>query len=291
MITGTTHLVGLIGWPVSHSLSPVMHNAAFDKLGLTWRYVPLPVPPGSESAAVSGLSALGFTGANVTVPHKTLVMAHLDSLSDDAKAIGAVNTLVIRETDDGIRAAHGHNTNCAGFVSSLQRAGLSIAGERAVVCGAGGAARAVVFGLMAAGAADIVMLSRSVEQAERVISDLQIEPRYRIRALPLEPEALIASARDAALFINATPIGMTPAVAESPWPRDAAIPSELTVYDLVYAPTETLLLKQAREAGAGTISGLEMLIEQGAKSFELWTGKQAPIDEMRRACTQATEGG
>ena len=291
MITGATRLVGLIGWPVRHSLSPTIHNAAFKELSLNWRYVPLPVPPGSESAAVCGLSGLGFVGANVTVPHKTVVMEHLDSLTDEAKAIGAVNTLVVREEDDGMRTIHGHNTDCSGFVGSLEREGFSIAGERAVVCGAGGAARAVVFGLLTAGAAEVVLLSRRVERAEHVATDFRSESQGRIRALLLGPDALIESARTSALLVNATPVGMAPGVTESIWPDGAAVPSELTVYDLVYSPEETRLLRQSRSAGARTLGGLEMLIAQGAESFALWTGECAPVTVMRRACKRALEGG
>ena len=291
MISGATRLVGLIGWPVRHSLSPTMHNAAFRGLSLNWRYVPLPVPPGSESAAVCGLSGLGFVGANVTVPHKTAVMEHLDSLTDEAKAIGAVNALVVREEDDGMRTIHGHNTDCSGFVGSLEREGFSIAGERAVVCGAGGAARAVVFGLLTAGAAEVVLLSRRVERAEHVATDLQTGSGGRIRPLSFGPDTLIESARNAALLVNATPVGMAPGVAESIWPGGATVPSQLTVYDLVYAPEETHLLKQARAGGGRALGGLEMLIAQGAESFALWTGESAPVAVMRRACKHALEGG
>jgi len=291
MITGKTRLVGLIGWPARHSLSPVMHNAAFEELGLDWRYVALPVSMGSESAAVRGLSAIGFVGVNVTVPHKTTVMADLDSLTDDARAIGAVNTLTFRDKGEGARTVHGHNTDCAGFIGSLHQAGVSVVGERAVVCGAGGSARAVVFGLLAAGAADVLLLARRLDQAQGVASDLHSTSQGLIRPQSLEAATLIESAQSAALLVNATPLGMVPGSADSIWPDDAPVPSELTVYDLVYVPEETHLLKQARATGAMAIGGLEMLIAQGAESFALWTGKCAPIPAMRHACKQAIEGG
>ena len=290
MISGATHLVGLIGWPARYSLSPVMQNAAFKDLDLDWEYLPLPVPPGSEASAIRGLAALGFVGANVTVPHKTSVMEHLDSLTDEVKAIGATNTLVIQETDEGIRKVHGHNTDWKGFVDSLRRNGFSIAGARAVVCGAGGVARAVVFGLLSAGASEITVLARQVRQAQRIASDLHSDGQGTILPLSLEPETLVESVRKATLLVNATPVGMESHLDESIWPHGVAIPSEVTVYDLVYAPADTLLLRQAYRAGAIAVGGIEMLIAQGAASFELWTGEQAPEPVMRRACMRAIEG-
>ncbi len=285
MIDGRTQLVGLIGWPVAHSGSPAMHNAAFAALKLNWSYVPLPVRPEALPAAVAGLAALGFRGANVTVPHKEGVIPLLDSLSPEAEAIGAVNTIVVE--DDGRLV--GHNTDAPGFIAALRRGGFSPEGKTAVVVGAGGAARAVVHGLLAAGVDRIVLLNRSLDRAEGLVADLRADER--VQALPLIPEALVESAQAADLLVNATPIGLWPEADGSIWPAEVPIPAHLTVFDLVYNPVETVLLRRARAGGARTISGLEMLIHQGAAAFRLWTGIAPPVDVMRSACTQALGEG
>jgi shikimate dehydrogenase len=295
MSDGHTQLVGLIGWPVEHSLSPAMHNAAFDALGLNWRYVPLPVPPGQVKTAVRGLAALGFRGANVTVPHKQAVMPVLDSIVPNARALGAVNTLVIGRRADGTSTIGGYNTDDKGFVGALRQGGFEPEdGGNIVVVGAGGAARAVVFGLLWSGLGEIVVLNRTLERAQALISDLSYHPPFaaRLRALPLTPETLVESARAADLLVNATTLGMWPHVEGSIWPADVPLPAHLTVFDLVYNPLETRLLRQARESGARAVDGLGMLVRQGAIAFEMWTG-EGPVDEiailMRTACERVLE--
>ena len=289
MIDGSTQVVGLIGWPVEHSLSPAMHNAAFDALGLNWRYVPLPVPPGTEGASLRGLVTLGFAGANVTVPHKTALIAGLDSTTPDAQAIGAVNTIVVRRPGEGRASVHGHNTDHSGFVDSLHVAGFEVTGARAVVVGTGGAARAVVFGLLTAGAADVVVLGRNLERAGRLAGDLGRSAAGLLRAQSLTVDALIESTRAASLLVNATPVGMWPQEEASIWPEEVRLPSDLLVYDLVYVPRETRLLRQTSGAGATGLGGLDLLIEQGARAFTLWTETEPPKGIMRRACEQAME--
>jgi shikimate dehydrogenase len=285
MIDGHTKLVGLIGWPVEHSLSPLMHNAAFDALGLNWRYVPLPVPPGQVEVAIRGLAALGFCGANVTVPHKQAVMPVLDSISPNARALGAVNTLLLeRDAGGELLSVQGYNTDDAGFVSALRQHFPPLGGTKggdAVVVGAGGAARAVVFGLLGAGSGQITVLNRSPRRARELTADLARSPACaaRLRALPLTPETLIESARAASLLVNATPVGMWPRVDDSIWPDVAPLPSHLTVFDLVYNPLQTRLLRQAQRAGARPIDGLGMLIHQGAIAFKIWTGA-ATVNEI-----------
>jgi shikimate dehydrogenase len=293
VVDGHTQLVGLIGWPVEHSLSPAMHNAAFDALELNWRYVPLPAPPGQVEAAVRGLTALSFRGANVTVPHKQAVMPVVDSIAPNATALGAVNTLVIGQNADGTPTIGGFNTDDKGFVGALRQSGFEPEeGRRAVVVGAGGAARAVVFGLLWSGTGAIVVLNRTPERAQALVSDLGSRHGWssRLRALPFMPEALIESARAADLLVNATTVGMWPHVEGSIWPDGVPIPARLTVFDLVYNPLETHLLRQARQSGAGAVDGLGMLVRQGALAFEMWTG-EGPADEiavlMRAACEQA----
>ncbi len=281
MIDGHTKFVALIGWPVEHSLSPLMHNAAFEALGLNWRYVPLPVPPGQAELAVRGLAALGFCGANVTVPHKQAVMPALDAISPNAQALGAVNTLLFeRDAGGELLSVQGYNTDDAGFVSALRQGrhlpprGGTEGGGNAVVVGAGGAARAVVFGLLGAGTGQITVLNRSPRRARELTADLGRSPAdaARLRALPLTPETLAESARAASLLVNATTLGMWPRVDGSIWPDAVPLPPHLTVFDLVYNPLQTRLLRQAQEAGARPVDGLGMLVHQGAIAFELWTG-------------------
>ncbi len=284
MIDGRTQLVGLIGWPVEHSLSPVMHNAAFDALGLNWRYIPLPVPPGQVKVAVRGLAALGFRGANVTVPHKQAVVGTLDSVSLDARELGAVNTLVVSRNADGAAAISGYNTDAQGFVGALREGGFEPGdGGSAVVVGAGGAARAVVYGLLRSGIGEIVVLNRTLERAQALVAALGGS-----RALPLTPETLVESARAADLLVNTTTVGIWPRVDGSVWPDGVPLTPHLTVFDLVYNPLETRLLRQARQSGARGIDGLGMLVRQGALAFEMWTNQGLTLDEiaepMRAAC-------
>jgi shikimate dehydrogenase len=293
MIDGRTQLVGLIGWPVEHTFSPAMHNAAFDSLELNWRYVPLPVRPGQVEAAVHGLPALGFRGANVTVPHKQAVMPALDSIALNAMALGAVNTLVVGWREDERPVIEGHNTDAGGFAGALLHEGLDPKGKRAVVVGAGGGARAVVYGLVEAAAAEVLIFDVESQRAQVLVSDFSAKQEGReslVRTVPLTTEALVESARAADLLINATPVGMWPHVDGSIWPDNAPIPPRLTVFDLVYTPSETRLLRQARKSGARAIGGLEMLVRQGAMAFEMWTGQPAPVEVMRAACERALVG-
>ncbi|HDQ72407.1 MAG TPA: shikimate dehydrogenase [Chloroflexi bacterium] len=311
MIDGHTHLLGLIGWPVAHSLSPAMHNAAFEALGLNWRYVPLPTPPGQVAAAVQGLAALGFRGANVTVPHKQAVIPALDAVAPDAQALGAINTLVVErgpaldqdldldldlDLDRGQPAVvRGHNTDAAGFVGALRDGGFDPGEKKAVVVGAGGAARAVVFGLLQAHAREIVVLNRTGERAEALVADMRqhAPDDVHLCSSALTPQSLVESARTADLLVNATVVGMWPHAAGTIWPTDIPIPAHLTVFDLVYAPLETRLLQQARAAGAHTLDGLGMLVRQGALAFEMWTGIPVPPDvlvRMDRVCRRLSGG-
>lgn len=280
MIDGRTQLVGLIGWPTRHSLSPIMHNAAFSNLGINWSYVPLPVQPGRIKGAISGLLALGFRGANVTIPHKQAVIPFLHKLSPEAKAIGAVNTIVVEKNGTLV----GHNTDSSGFIASLRQSEFEPQGKEAIVIGAGGSARAAVYGLLAAGTKRITVLNRTLAQAEGLISAFVDE---RLHAEKLSSGTLIKAAGDGDLLVNATPAGMWPNIDGSIWPDNVPVPRHLTVFDLVYNPVETHLLQQASVSGARAISGLEMLLFQGAAAFALWTGKEAPIATMRAALKEA----
>jgi shikimate dehydrogenase len=271
-----------------------MHNAVFEALGLPAAYLALPVPPGQAKAALWGLAALGFRGINVTVPHKRTVMSALDRLSAEASALGAVNTVIVGRDPDGRATLEGHNTDARGFVGALRRAGLApeSMGD-ALVIGAGGAARAVVYGLLIAGTGRITIVNRTVEHAQALADDLGRHDDWssRLQVLPWAAEALAESARTAGLLVHATVLGMWPHTDGLPWPNSVPLPSHLTVVDLVYNPLQTRLLQLAREAGAGVIDGLEMLVLQGALALDLWFDRQLDLSEiatlMRAACEQA----
>jgi shikimate dehydrogenase len=273
-IGGTTQVVGVIGWPVQHSLSPAIHNAAFAALGLDWVYVPLPVPPGSVRQATGGLVGLGLRGANVTMPHKTECAELADELSDDARRLRAVNTLVV--AGDRLQ---GHNTDAPGFDRFLrQDAGFDPRGRSALVFGAGGVARAVALALARAGAAE---LSVAVREASRA-SDLRAAvdgTGLPVDVVPIDE----ATAVRADLVVNATPLGADGTTA----PPIPLLDPGVLVVDLLYRPAVTPLQAEARNAGAEAFGGLGLLLHQAALSFELWTGTPAPLDVMSAAALAA----
>lgn len=287
-IDGHTRLVGLIGYPVEHTRSPQMHNAAFEALGLNYCYVPLAVAPADLSAAIAGLAALGFVGVNVTIPHKQAVIPYLDELSAEAQAIGAVNTIVFA---GGRRI--GYNTDGAGFLRALTDRGFSAAGRRALVLGAGGAARAVVYALAQAGA-EVTVLNRTEAKAASLAAELRryVPGEIQSGALASGQIARLAPAVD--LVVNATSVGMGAHVGESPWPADAPFPSTAIAYDLIYSGAvgarPTAFLRQAEAAGAQTLDGSYMLVYQGALAFEKWTGQPAPVAVMMAALSGETPG-
>jgi len=278
-ITASTTLVGLIGWPISHSVSPVMHNAAFAELRMNWRYVPLPVRPERVAEAVAGVRALGMRGVNVTVPHKQAVMPFLDRWSPAAAAIGAVNTIVVGEEGELL----GDNTDAAGFVTDLRANGVDPAGKRALVVGAGGSARAIVYGLAEAGCDSLVLLNRTLDKAEGLLAAMrELFPDVPMTARAF-PDGVAESAANAELIVNCTSLGMSPNLEGLPWDEDVEFREGQTVYDLVYNPAVTRLLQLASVDGATVIGGLGMLIHQGAIAFERWTGETAPVEVMQRA--------
>ncbi|MCR4406180.1 MAG: shikimate dehydrogenase [Anaerolineae bacterium] len=279
MINRDTQLIGLIGWPVEHSLSPAMHNAAFAALEMNWHYGLLPTPPGAVQATLSRLKKHGYRGANVTVPHKQAVIPHMDEIADSARVIGAVNTIVIQEG-----RLIGYNTDADGFLAALREAGFEPAGRRALVLGAGGAARAVVYALAGAGCS-VTIYNRTVQRAAQLAHHVQKQGlRSPVTWVPITTTLSDLELSDFDLLVNATSVGMWPQSDASPWPDSFPMPSHWTVYDLVYNPMETRLLAQARAAGARAIGGLGMLIHQGALAFEMWTGMMASIEVMRAAC-------
>jgi len=266
-----------MGYPVEHSLSPAMHNAAFAAIGLDYRYVLLPTAPDQLKARIDECLAQDFAGWNITVPHKQAMLPFLDTMSDEVRVTGACNTVRV----EGGRLA-GFNTDIAGFLRGLEEAGGVADGSKAVLLGAGGAARAVSYALSRAGY-PVAILSRRPEQAAQLAESLSCRDN-RITGGSLERAELDAQFADAALLVNCTSAGMWPSVDKSPLPEGTRLPSDLLLYDLVYKPRPTRLLQEAAAAGCRTQDGLAMLVSQGAEAFKIWTGQQAPVEIMREAC-------
>jgi shikimate dehydrogenase len=256
-----------------------MHNAAFAALGLNWCYVAFAVPRDRLGEALRGLAALGIAGVNLTVPHKEAALAYLDETTDDARGIGAVNTIRI----DGRRLI-GHNTDGAGVLDALRIDGrIAVEGARAVIIGAGGAARAAAFALTAAGAAAVAIANRNWDRAASLADAVRRAfPRCAVDAVSLDGGALAGSLREASLLIQATPVGGDAQRTVSPVPARALHP-DLFVMDMIYDPPETTLLREARARGCRTLGGLPMLVYQGARAVEIWTGRPAPVEVMRDA--------
>jgi shikimate dehydrogenase len=278
-VSGRTKILGVFGHPVEHSLSPVMHNAAIAALGLPYLYIPFSVRPEDLSPAIHSLIALGIVGVNLTIPHKEGVLPYLDEIAPEAKAVGAVNTV---HNDQGRLV--GYNTDGDGFMGPLEAQGYRLGGRRAVVLGAGGAARSVVLRLIREGAA-VALANRTVERAERLAADvLAACPGGEVACLDLRDEAglRLALAR-AELLVNTTSVGMHPHAGVMPPIPPAALHPGLLVYDLVYNPVETRLLCAARTAGARTLNGVPMLVYQGAAAFKIWTGVEPPVGLMQQA--------
>ncbi len=277
--------LGVIGYPLQHSLSPVFQQAALDRLGLDIRYEAWETPPDRLAETVNGLRALERLGANVTIPHKEAVLPLLDELDGTARRAGAVNTIVNREG----RLA-GYNTDVEGFLRALREDGeFDPAGCRALVAGAGGAARAVVVALAEAGAASVTVINRTFSRATRLVEELQpAVGDTQLHALPDMYTSWAGSAVGCRLLVNCTSVGLagTPEQKESPVPIDA-IPAGALVFDLLYYPQETRLMAAARRRGARVLGGLPMLIYQGAASLRLWTGVEAPLDIMFDAARRA----
>ncbi len=276
MITTETKLYALIGYPIGHSLSPVMQNAALETAGVNAVYLALKVPPSMLRSAVTGLRAVSVAGLNVTIPHKVAVLKCLDGLDSSAANLGAVNTVVNRQS-----RLIGHNTDGAGAVAALQEAGIDLKGLNVVILGAGGAARAIAFSV-ALKAKNLVILNRTGTKASRLGKEVEKVAEAEVKGMRLTPENLQESLALADLLVNATSVGMSPQTEMSLVER-YLLRSDLTVFDIVYNPLRTRLIRDAEAAGAKTIGGLAMLVHQGALAFELWTRKKAPIQVMRHA--------
>lgn len=289
MVDAKTRAVALFGYPVHHSFSPAMHNAAFRARGFNCVYLAVPVPPERLGAAVAALAALDFIGANVTVPHKERVLFHLDEVTREARLIGAVNTIV----NMGGHLA-GHNTDGPGFIRAVRENGGNPCGEAAVILGAGGAARAVAVSLALSGAKELVVFNRTPERAARLAALVRelgvMAAAYGWDALEAADLRARSAFARAALIVQTTSLGMHPDIAAHPPVPLEWMSANHLVYDLVYNPAETTFLRAARSAGARAANGLGMLLYQGVIAFELWTGEPAPVETMRatlRACLEA----
>jgi shikimate dehydrogenase len=274
-------ILACFGQPVDENPTGVMQEAGFRELGLHWRYLTIAVPPAKLREAVAGARALGFRGFNCTIPHKVAVMQYLDEIAPDAAVIGAVNT-VRREGDRLI----GENTDGKGFLHGVRTdAGLDPRGRRAVVLGAGGAARAIVTELALAGAAEVLVVNRSPERGQTMVADLAAKTGRPIRFEPWRGEYAISG--DIDLVVNATSIGLYPDVEAMPPVKLSGARPGMLVCDVVFNPPETPLLAEARRLGLPTLDGLSMLVYQGTIGFQLWTGREAPAAVMKQALAAA----
>lgn len=282
MISAETRICGLIGDPVEHSMSPVMHNAAFSSLGLDYTYLPFRVEKENLAKAIDGVRALNIRGLNVTIPHKVAAISLLDELDPLAERIGAVNTIV---NNNGI--LKGYNTDASGFLKALLQRGIEPRGKKVVILGAGGASRAISFILSERGA-DLVILNRQLEMdwAVELASSISRFSVKEVKALELSKQNLKAVLEDADILVNATSVGMSPNINQTPVPK-RLLKLGLVVFDIVYNPIKTRLLAEAEEAGAKTIEGLGMLVWQGALAFELWTGLKPSAEIMKAEAVKA----
>lgn len=275
-ITSQTQVTGVIGHPISHSLSPLMHNRVFEYLDLDWVYLPFDVAPQNLEEAIKGMRGLGIRGLNVTIPHKERVIPFLDEVSPEAETIEAVNTILNEEGK-----LIGYNTDVPGFVRPLKDFEEKLRGKKAVILGAGGASRAVIYALLKHfDLNQISVINRTLEKAERLAERFRGEG-CEIRAFGLTEENLEEQVPSASLVVNCTSVGMFPEVNGCVIKGKRLLKKGQIVYDLVYNPLETRLLKLAKERGAIPIPGLEMLLQQGAESFKIWTGVQMPLDSIR----------
>lgn len=279
-VRASTRMVGILGWPVRHSLSPVMHNSEFRRLGLDYVYLAWEVSREFLEQAARGLRALGAAGYNVTIPHKQAIVTCLDELSTEAKMIGAVNVVCLK---DG--RAIGYNTDAAGWRDDIEQ-DLSLAGRSLFLIGAGGAARAVAVGACLAGVRHIVICNRRYETAEALAEVLHHHfPKLQVECAGPTSGDCHQRIRECDVIVNATPVGMA-GHGGSPIPPEWLAPTHY-VYDTVYTPPETPLLKAARERGCKTRNGIGMLVRQGARAFRLWTGVEPDVTEMEKALVRA----
>jgi shikimate dehydrogenase len=276
IISGKTRVCGVIGDPIEHTLSPTIHNAAFNHLGLDFVFLAFRVKADGLESALRGMRGLGIHGLNVTMPHKGSVTAYLDEMDPAVKFLGSANTIMNKAGK-----LSGFNTDGVGALKALRENGANPSGKKVLLLGAGGAAKAIAFSL-AQEAGELVILNRADGKAKELAERLTGTLGKKVVGDALTQETLAENLQDSDVLINATSVGMNPAANQSIVPSQL-LRSGLTVMDIVYNPVETKLAKDAKAAGAKVVSGVEMLIYQGAASFEIWTGHSAPVEVMRKA--------
>lgn len=271
--------IGIIGRNLSHTLSPIMQTTAFHKLNLDYHYGVMDVTPRMLPNLIASIRSLNFRGANVTIPYKQDVMPLIDEISEEAKIIGAVNTIV---NNNGRLV--GYNTDAHGVYLALEQYAEQIKNNHTVIFGAGGAARATVYAVAKFFAPKRIMIvNRTLENARTMVEEFT--PKFRLTKFfyTNENETTLREIEVASLIINTTSVGMKPAIDATPLPANVALQKGQIVFDIVYNPIETLFIKQAADAGAKTVSGIEMLLGQGAKAFELFTHHEFPLQDAREA--------
>jgi shikimate dehydrogenase len=283
-INAATRLCAVFGSPVAHSASPAMHNAAFEKLGLNWRYLAFEVDPKNLRAAIEGAKVMNFVGLNLTVPHKLLAVEMVDELDESAKKWGAVNTIKFETGGNGKNSARGFNTDADAITQSLREdLKLELRGAKVLLLGAGGAGRTAALKLASENVAELFLVNRTQSKTEEIAGEIK-------KQFPSVKIAVAYPKANVDLLLNATSLGL---IADDPSPLDEkqfSLNQTRAVYDMIYRPAETKLLAAAKAAGCKTANGLGMLLHQGAKAFEIWTGEPAPLDVMRRALKQSIYG-
>lgn len=279
-ITGYTRLTGLLGSPVAHSISPMMHNAAFEELGMDYAYLAFDVGTEELAVAVEGLKVLNVRGFNLTMPDKNLMCTLCDKLSPAAEIIGAVNTVV---NDNGVLT--GHTTDGTGYMMSVKDAGYDIIGKKMTIFGAGGAGTSILVQAALDGVAEIAVFNRRTpffERAQEIIEKLTERTSCRIRLYDYEDESILRrEIGESTILVNATSVGMAPNVEDCILKDCSMLRRDLIVSDVIYNPRETKLLRMAREAGCRTFNGMYMLLYQGAEAFKIWTGVEMPVEVIK----------
>jgi shikimate dehydrogenase len=278
-ITPRTKVLCIIGNPIEHSMSPLMHNAAINDLNLDYIYLAFNVLPNNLKLAVKGIRAFKFIGINVTLPFKQKIMKYLDEIDPIARRIGAINTI---KNNDGYLT--GKNTDAEGGLRAIKNAGYTISGKKILLLGAGGAACALAF-KMAEEVNKIIILNRDLKRALKLSNNIRKYVRINVAAKKLNDDVLKEECIKADIIINSTPIGMYPNVDESPIPVES-LHEDLIVFDIVYNPIETKLISDAKQKGCKTLGGLDMLVNQGALAFEWWTNKKPNTSLMKTRITE-----
>jgi shikimate dehydrogenase len=285
-LSGHTRPFAVLGHPIGHSLSPVMHNAAFQSLGMDAVYLAFDVRPERLMSVLPSLADLGFGGVNLTVPLKEIAFSGLSDLDESARRLGAVNT--VQFLPDG--ALRGHNTDGDGFLAAVEEAfGSGVTGRSVFLLGTGGAGRAVALTCAARGAARIAVSDIEAQRAEQVADEIgDTAPAVEVSMAPSEPAALERACREADLVVHCTPVGMKKG--EPSLLGAGAFRNAQMVFDLIYMYPETVIMRAARQGGARTANGLGMLLHQGARAFTIWTGRSAAVEAMRSALQKQVYG-